>query len=601
MLLACRIALLSVAAAAAAGVKDLEASPVPNLLFFYVDDLSARVGGAYAQPGLTPSTPALERLQRMGVTFTRAYTRVTLCSPSRTATLTGLRPERSRLWTIGPYWRETTDEAAGGRWASLPEALKHAGFNATGAGKVWHPGTSSGGEASWGGGSVGGDDAPFSWSNPVVAGVDPRLRYWECDAWTNSTGQSSASAGLYGGAGCVTSPECVACLESYNATRVRSWVSSPCPDVCYVDPMVSAYTEGALAELAASGERFSFFAGFKRPHLGFQVPDRFLDMYPADVPLATVRTPAENFPLAGWYPNGEIRGFSDIPPFVLDNITFPGMLADAKHAELRRAYYASVSLMDDNLGRVLDAVERLGLRNNTWMLFLSDHGWSLGEHGNWAKVTLQEDVARVPLIVVPPTGAAGEGFLTNVTIGAAEAAFVSALDIFPTIAELFNLTVPDGQLDGRSLVRLLRGEATGGAFDAAFTQIARQDSNCVSPTATFAHEHDSDPPAPSLLAAGAAANCTMGLSVRVRSWRYAVWVDYDYGVPSANSAGPRWSSPGAIRGEELYDHTADDAGDGRAGNNMNGELVNVAGDAAFAAIQAQLLALVMLEFPEGGR
>ena len=161
---------------------------------------------------------------------------------------------------------------------------------------------------------------------------------------------------------------------------------------------------------------------------------------------------------------------------------------------------------------------------------------------------------------------------------------------------------PPIQLDGRSLVRLLRGEAASGAFDAAFTQIARQDSKCVSPDALAgaAHALDSDPPASSLHAPGAAANCTMGLSVRVHSWRYAAWVDYNYGTPT-KPAGPRWSAPGAIRGEELYDHTADDEGGGSADNNMDtSELVNVAGMPAYAAIQAQLRALVVAEFPEGG-
>jgi iduronate 2-sulfatase len=123
----------------------------PNVLFIIVDDLGARVGGSYAQPqpGLTPATPNIVRLQEEGVSFTRAYTRVTLCSPSRTALLTGLRPEESRLWTIGPYWRVTTSRAAAGDYVTLPQALKLSGYNTTGAGKVWHTGTSSGGLPSW--------------------------------------------------------------------------------------------------------------------------------------------------------------------------------------------------------------------------------------------------------------------------------------------------------------------------------------------------------------------------------------------------------------------------------------------------------------------
>ena len=151
----------------------------PNLLFVIVDDLAARLEGAFAQPGLTPSTPNIVRLQKRGVTFSRMYTRVTVCSPSRTALLTGMRPERTRLWTIGPYWRNTTARAGvEGTYVTLPEALKARGLNTTGAGKVWHPGTSSGSIYV----SVGGDDMPFSWSYPAPPDdVDPRLIFWECD------------------------------------------------------------------------------------------------------------------------------------------------------------------------------------------------------------------------------------------------------------------------------------------------------------------------------------------------------------------------------------------------------------------------------------
>ena len=209
-----------------------------------------------------------------------------------------------------------------------------------------------------------------------------------------------------------------------------------------------------------------------------------------------------------------------------------------------------------------------GLRESTWIFFTGDHGYQLGEHGNWAKITLHENTARVPLIVVPPTGPAGAGFLRNATVGAAEGAFVSLLDLFPTIAELLNLTVPAGQLDGRSLVPLLRGQGGGGAFDAAFTQISREEPNCAQPDAdAVPARHPSDSDGPSMVAPGAAAaaNCSMGLAVRTKSWRYAAWTRFAYGAAATNGAGvgPLWSAPDAIVGEELYSHEADDAGDER--------------------------------------
>ena len=147
-----------------------------NVLFIIVDDLRAQLGGPFGQSTLTPN---LNALAARGVSFTRAYVQVSLCSPSRTSILTGMRPDATTLWTIGPYFRNTT--AAAGGVATLPQLLRSSGWPATGAGKVWHPGTSSGGEPGWGGGSVGGDDAPYSWSYPRLPGVDPRVQYWECE------------------------------------------------------------------------------------------------------------------------------------------------------------------------------------------------------------------------------------------------------------------------------------------------------------------------------------------------------------------------------------------------------------------------------------
>jgi iduronate 2-sulfatase len=153
-------------------------SAPPTLLFVMVDDLRAQLGGAYGQTTLTPN---LDRLAARGVSFTRAYVQVSLCSPSRTSILTGMRPDATRLWTIGPYFRRTAGLSRGADIISLPQLLKGSGLNATGAGKIWHPGVSSGGLPTWGG-SVGGDDQPFSWSEHVPPGVDSRLVYWECDA-----------------------------------------------------------------------------------------------------------------------------------------------------------------------------------------------------------------------------------------------------------------------------------------------------------------------------------------------------------------------------------------------------------------------------------
>ena len=212
-----------------------------SLLFIFVDDLRAQAG-VYGQAGMR--TPAIDGLAARGVTFLRAYTAVTVCSPSRTAALTGMAPDASRLWTIGPYVRKTAPR--GDSIVTLPQALRAAGWSATGAGKVWHPGVSSGGDPAWGGGAVGGDDGGYSWDFNSSSGVDPRLQYWECDAWMNSTGQSPASVGLPGGNGCVTSPECVACLKAQNGTDGHAITVTTCSDECYVDSMIASHVSSVF-------------------------------------------------------------------------------------------------------------------------------------------------------------------------------------------------------------------------------------------------------------------------------------------------------------------------------------------------------------------
>jgi iduronate 2-sulfatase len=426
----------------------------------------------------------------------------------------------------------------------------------------------------------------------VPPGVDPRVVFWECDAAPNTTGVSARVWGLPGAQGCVTSDDCVACLERYNATTPRSWVAAPCADACFVDGLVSSRVAADLAGKGAAARSggaapppWALFAGFKRPHLGFAVPQWALDAQPADPPLAALRVPPPGFPPAGWSGNGEISSYPDAGREVLPNATFPNMLRDAAHGPLRRAYYAAVRWVDSQIGVVLDALDAAGLAESTWVVLTGDHGWSLGEHGSWAKVTLFETTARVPLIIAPPRGA--KGWRTNATVGSD--AFVEHLDVFPTLLDVLGVTegiVPAGQLGGASLTPLMReGGAAAANFSAAFTQVMRG----VEPGRKCNNN-------PGGGGGGGAPPCAMGVSIRVPGWRFTQWLGFDYGNGTGGAAGPIW---GDLRGEELYDHRADDAGGGAADRNQNfdaSELVDVAGDPLFAEVKQQLAAKLRAEW-----
>ena len=135
--------------------------------------------------------------------------------------------------------------------------------------------------------------------------------------WMNSTGQSPAASAIPGGRGCVTTPDCVACLVAHNATNGNAVTPAPCPDSCYVDNMIATYTAQRLADFANSQTRFAFFAGFKRPHLGFQLPQHAFDAYSPDQAIAVSREPPPDYPATGWWRNKETDGLPDVKQFVI--------------------------------------------------------------------------------------------------------------------------------------------------------------------------------------------------------------------------------------------------------------------------------------------
>lgn len=201
---------------------------------------------------------------------------------------------------------------------------------------------------------------------------------------------------------------------------------------------------------------------------------------------------------------------------------------------------------------------------------------------------------RVPLIIVPPRGLSG--FRRGVVLGPDDA-IVEALDIMPTLIDALGLGsfVPPGQMQGRSLLPLLRTGAVADNTTAAFSQIVRSAPDCTPPSATLhaADPQDSDPPA--LLPLNASAPpCPMGVTMRVHGWRYTAWVGYRY---EGKDVGPVWAD---LRGEELYDHAVDDAQNGADTSFDADELVNLADNPAFATVKATLVARMRNEWASHG-
>ncbi len=431
---------LIVACCAAGGPTARAQQPAarPNVLLIMADDLNNDLG-AFGHPLVR--TPNLDRLAARGVRFDRAYNQFPLCNPSRVSMLTGLRPDTTRIYELVTPVRGTMPDAV-----TLPQVFQRNGYATARVGKIYHyciPGQI---------GTSGLDD-PASWDHVVnPKGIDKE----EEAVLTNYTPMRGLGSSL-------------------------SFYASPAPDEAHTDGMVA---REAIALLEQYRNRpFFLGVGFYRPHCPYIAPQKYFDMYPLDRIKAAGSSPQD---LAG------------VPEPALFTRPPNWDLTEDQQREVIRAYYASISFLDANVGRVLDALDRLGLAKNTIVIFVSDHGYSLGEKGQWMKQSLFERSARNPLVMAGPGIAAGQPS-TRV---------VELLDLYPTLADLARLTAPSA-LQGRSLRPLLANPAAPWEH-AALTQVRR----------------------------GANPNFFMGYSLRTERWRYTEW-------------------DGGTRGAELYDEQAD--------------------------------------------
>lgn len=461
----------------ACGTVATAADSKPNVLFLVSDDLNNFLG-CYGDP--RAKTPNLDKLATRGVRFERAYCAFPLCGPSRNSFLTGLYPNSTGILANAQIFRQTIPAHR-----SMPQVFRNAGYFAARIGKLYHYNVPK---------SIGtnGHDDPGSWElelNP--AGVD-RL--------AEESKIFSLTPGEFGG--------------------TLSWLASQAPDGQHTDGLNAADAEWVLERCAKRKDRPFFLAvGFFRPHTPYVAPQD---------------------PYFGYYPEGEMpvvenveEDQADIPPAGLGSYKKEqDKLTDDLRRKCVQAYYASISFMDAQVGRVVAALDRLGLSDNTIIVFTSDHGYHMGEHGLWQKMSLFEESARVPLLIVAPG--------TSVKAGVAESP-VSHVDLFPTLAELCGVPAPDN-LQGQSLVPMLKDPKVFGR-GWALTQVMRGGGpNRASVTTNVG----SDGPR------------FFGYSLRTARWRYTEW---DEGK----------------QGRELYDHDADPR-----------ELKNLASDPAHAATVAEL-------------
>jgi iduronate 2-sulfatase len=383
--------------------SPLFAAAKPNVLLICVDDLKPTIG---CFGDTHAKTPNIDRLAARGMIFEKAFCNQAVCSPSRNALLTSLRPQTLGIYELSTNFRKGEPDAV-----TLPQLFKNNGYRAEGLGKIFHVGH----------GNVN-DDA--SWSVPHYS---PKTISYALKE--NNPPESTREQALFENK-----------KEAWKLPRGAPTENADVPDNRYGDGMIA---EEAIKRLeAAKGkpdEPFFLAVGFLKPHLPFVAPKKYWDLYdPAILPQpASDKAPegAPSYAPTSW---GELRQYQDMPE--------KGPVTPEQQRHLIHGYYAATSYMDAQLGKVLDALDATGLASNTIIAFWGDHGWHLGDHGMWCKHSNYEQAARIPVIVSAP-GITKAGSRTQ--------SLIETVDIYPTLAELAGLPASE-KLDGRSFVPVLK-------------------------------------------------------------------------------------------------------------------------------------------------
>ena len=495
----------------------------PNILFIAIDDLKP-ILGCYGNTMV--KTPNIDRLAKMGTVFMSNYVQQAVCGPTRASLMTGKRPDYTKVWDLKTRMRDINANIL-----SLPQHLITQGYTTQGIGKVYDQRCVDKelDKPSW--------SVPYYKTNNKYFGsfgepAEGRYQLPETKALAEKYIKEALDNGK-------TKAE----ANDYVQTKIKPSVeSADVPDYAYTDGANTLQAKDMLIQLSKSNQPFFFAVGLAKPHLPFVAPKKYWDLYKReDMPLAKFQEQNKNPVSVAYHNAGEMRGYTDIPPLTsfTDQKPYGITLPVDKQKELIHGYYAAISYTDANVGKLLDALDSLGLTKNTIIVLWGDHGWHLGDHNLWCKHTNFEEATRAPLIIAAP------GFKPSKTSSQTE-----HIDIFPTLCDLAGVNIP-AILDGKSLVPLMKNPAAS-VKEYSVSQYPRSNATAENERLGYADAN------------------AMGYSIRTKQYRYTMWMSNGF-----RSSRPFDSK--LIIGTELYDYKKDPL-----------ETVNVANEKKYAAVSKQM-------------
>lgn len=454
-------------------------------MFIAVDDLKPTIrsfGDAYA------ITPNMDMLARKSSLFLNMHTQQTTCSPSRISLLTGLRPDKTQVYDLKTRMRDKLPNVV-----TLPQHFKNVGYTTAGVGKIFDPrGVDKNSDAlSW--------SLPFKrahqlnypqpWGPPTIGDYQNEEIKKRINTIINSNDLKSGEAG-----------------DFLQTVYKPPFSSSPAPDEAYADGAIAAQAIRMIDGLSQNAKPFFLAVGFKRPHLPFSAPQKYWNFYKRErIPLALFQDRGQNIGKLAFKRAGEISKFPMDDRYYTTDSNGQLTLNSDFQRELVHGYYACVSFIDFQIGKIINKLKKEGLMDNTIIVIWGDHGFHLGDHRMWTKHSNFEQATRSPLIIYNPRTRIAQKIMSPTEF----------VDIFPTLTDMAQIA-PALNVDGSSLLPLMMGRQQS-IKDFAVSQYPR--------------------------------NQKMGYSFRTASYRYTLWID-------KTKIGQKVNDKDIVQ-EELFDYSTD--------------------------------------------